>query len=91
MGWVRQFLCSTVQSADIVVLDNLSSHKVAGVRRAIATVGATLPYLPPYSPDLNPIEKLFSKLRALLRKTAKWSVEALWQEIGDLLNRPALS
>ena len=71
---------------DIVILDNLSSHKVAGVKQAIAAAGATLIYLPPYSPDLNPIEKLFSKLKALLRKAAKRSVDALWNEIGELLN-----
>jgi transposase len=67
------------------VLDNLGSHKVAGVREAITRVGATLLYLPPYSPDLNPIEKLFSKLKALLRKAATRTVEALWDEIGALL------
>ena len=69
-----------------MILDNLSSHKVAGVRLAIEAAGATLLYLPPYSPDLNPIEKLFSKLKALLRKAAKRSVEELWTEIGALLN-----
>ena len=71
---------------DIVILDNLSSHKVAGVRQAIPAAGATLLYLPPYSPDLNPIEKLFSKLKALLRKAATRTVETLWAEIGALLN-----
>src|SRR3981081_3892573 len=68
------------------LLDNLSCHKVAGVQDAIAAAGAMLLYLPPYSPDLNPIEKLFAKLKALLRKAAKRSLEALWNEIGDLLN-----
>lgn len=72
--------------ADIVILDNLSSHKVTGVRQAIEAAGATLLYLPPYSRDLNPIEKLFSKLRALLRNAAKRSVDDLWTEIGELLN-----
>ena len=86
LAYVRQFLCPTLRPGDIVILDNLSSHKVAGVKEAIATAGATLLYLPPYSPDLNPIEKLFAKLKALLRKAAKRSVEALWKEIGDLLN-----
>ena len=86
LAWVQQFLCPTLESGDIVVLDNLSSHKVAGVRQAIVEVGATLLYLPPYSPDLNPIEKLFSKLKTLLRKAAKRSVEALWTEIGALLD-----
>ena len=68
------------------MLDNLSTHKVAGVKDAIATAGASLLYLPPYSPDLHPIEKLFAKLKALLRKAAKRSVEALWNEIGERLN-----
>src|SRR5271157_175069 len=65
---------------------SLSSHKVAGVQEAIAAAGAKVLYLPPYSPDLNPIEKLFSKLKALLRKAAKRSIDELWQEIGELLN-----
>jgi transposase len=86
LAWVRQFLCPTLQPGDQVILDNLSSHKVAGVREAIAASGATLHYLPPYSPDLNPIEKLFAKLKALLRKVAARTSEALWQEIGKLLD-----
>ena len=86
LAYVRQFLCPTLRSGDIVILDNLSTHKVAGVKDAIATAGAALLYLPPYSPDLNPIEKLFAKLKALLRKAAKRSVEALWTQIGELLN-----
>ncbi len=86
LAYVRQFLCPTLQPGDIVILDNLSSHKVAGVKEAIAAAGATLLYLPPYSPDLNPIEKLFAKLKALLRKAAKRTIEALWNEIGEILN-----
>jgi len=86
LAYVRQFLCPTLRPGDIVILDNLSSHKVAGVKQAMAAAGATLIYLPPYSPDLNPIEKLFAKLKALLRKAAKRSVDALWNEIGELLN-----
>jgi transposase len=86
LAYVRQFLCPTLRPGDIVILDNLSSHKVAGVKQAIAAAGATLLYLPPYSPDLNPIEKLFAKIKALLRKAAKRSVEALWNEIGELLD-----
>ena len=70
---------------DVVIADNLSSHKVAGVREAITAVGASLLYLPPYSPDLNPIEKLFAKLKALLRKAAIRSTAALWEEFGQLL------
>jgi len=68
-------------------MDNLGSHKVAGVREAIQTQGATLWYLQPYSPDLNPIEQAFAKLKALLRKAAKRSVETLWATIGELLPR----
>jgi transposase len=86
LAWVRQFLCPTLSPGDIVILDNLSSHKVAGVREAIAATGAAVLYLPPYSPDLNPIEKLFAKIKALLRKAAKRSVDELWQEIGRLLD-----
>lgn len=85
--YVRTFLCPTMHPGDIVIADNLPSHKVAGVRAAIEAAGATLRYLPPYSPDLNPIEKLFSKLKTLLRKAAKRSIDALWNEIGQLLQR----
>jgi len=70
----------------MVVADNLSCHKVEGVREAIEAVGASLRYLPPYSPDLNPIEKMFSKLKALLRKAAKRTVDSLWTEIGMILD-----
>jgi transposase len=86
LAYVKDFLCPTLQAGDWVIADNLSSHKVAGVREAIEAVGANLRYLPPYSPDLNPIEKLFAKLKALLRKAAKRSVDALWDHIGTLLD-----
>jgi transposase len=86
LAYVQDFLCPTLQAGDVVIADNLSSHKVAGVRQAIESVGATIRYLPPYSPDLNPIEKLFSKLKALLRKAAKRTVEALWNHIGILID-----
>ncbi len=86
LAYVRQFLCPTLRPGDIVILDNLSSHKVTGVKDAITQAGATLLYLPPYSPDLNPIEKLFAKLKALLRKAAKRSIDGLWNQIGELLN-----
>ena len=86
LAYVRQFLCPTLQPGDSVILDNLSSHEVAGVEEAITATGATVLYLPPYSPDLNPIEKFFSKLKALLRKAAKRDLDALWKEIGELLN-----
>ena len=85
-GYVRQFLCPTLKPGEIVIADNLPSHKVAGVRSAIAATGASLRHLPPYSPDFNPIENLFAKLKALLKKAAHRTVEALWQEIGTLLD-----
>ena len=85
LAYVRQFLCPTLQPGDTVILDNLSSHKVKGVEKAITAIGATLLYLPPYSPDLNPIERFFSKLKALLRKAARRDIDALWKEIGELL------
>ena len=68
-------------------MDNLPCHKVAGVRETIESVGAKLVYLPPYSPDLNPIEQAFAKLKALLRKAATRSLEALWSAVGELLRR----
>ena len=85
LAYVRQVLVPTLKPGDIVVLDNLSSHKVTGVREAIEARGAELRYLPPYSPGLNPIEQLFAKLKALLRKAAKRTVAALWDAIGDLI------
>ena len=87
LAWVRQFLCPALSAGDIVIADNLASHKVAGVAQAIAARGARILYLPPYSPDLNPIEKLFAKLKALLRKAGKRSVDALWDHIGELLEQ----
>lgn len=86
LEYIRSFLCPTLGAGDIVIADNLSSHKVLGVKQAIEAKGATILYLPPYSPDLNPIEKLFAKLKALLRKAAKRTVEALWDQIGLLLD-----
>jgi transposase len=85
LAYVEQVLAPTLKPGDIVVLDNLSAHKVRGVREAIEGVGARLLYLPPYSPDFNPIEQLFAKLKALLRKAAERSVEALWNRITSLL------
>jgi transposase len=84
-AYVDPCLVPVLRPGDIVILDHLSSHKVRGVREALAAAGATLLYLPPYSPDLNPIEKFFAKLKALLRKAAARSVETLWSEIGALL------
>ncbi len=81
-AYVEQILVPTLRPGDIVILDNLSSHKVHGIRTAIEAAGAELRYLPPYSPDLNPIEQLFAKFKAHLRKIAARSVEALWTVIG---------
>jgi transposase len=84
-AYVEQFLVPTLAPGDIVIMDNLGSHKGPPVRRAIRAAGAKLLFLPPYSPDLNPIEQLFSKLKALLRKAAERTVTATWQRIGMLL------
>jgi transposase len=85
LAYVEQILAPTLSPGDIVIMDNLASHKVAGVREAIEACGAMLVYLPPYSPDLNPIEQAFAKLKALLRKTAARTVASLWHALGDLL------
>ena len=76
----------TLKPGDIVVMDNLSAHKVAGVRQAIEVKGAKVAYLPPYNPDFNPIEQMFAKLKHLLRKTRARTVDALWTAIGQLLD-----
>ncbi len=81
---VEQMLAPTLAPGDIVLLDNLRSHKVAGIAEAIAARHAQLIYLPPYSPDLNPIEQAFAKYKALLRKAAERTVESLWQTIGRI-------
>lgn len=85
-AYVEQFLAPTLSKGDVVVMDNLAAHKVAGVREAIAAVGATILYLPPCSPDLNPVEQMFAKLKAPLRKAAARTREALWTTIGQLLD-----
>jgi transposase len=85
-AYVEQILAPTLAVGDIVIMDNLAAHKVAGVREAIEAAGAELRYLPPYSPDLNPIEQAFAKLKALLRKAAERSLDALWRRIGELLS-----
>jgi transposase len=84
-AYVEQFLAPTLGSGDIVIADNLSSHKVAGVREAIQAREASLWFLPGYSPDLNPIEQGFSKLKALIRKAAPRTCEALWQRTGSII------
>jgi transposase len=86
-AYIEQFLVPTLAVGDIVIMDNLRSHKGQPVRAAIERAGATLLYLPPYSPDLNPIEQLFAKLKALLRTAATRSLDALWAAGGDLLTR----
>jgi len=87
LAYVEQVLVPTLRRGDVVVMDNLSSHKKVGVRQAIERVGAQLLYLPPYSPDFNPIELAFSKFKRLLRTAAERTVEALWQTCGKLLDR----
>jgi len=86
LAHVKQVLAPTLTPGDIVVMDNLSSHKGDAIRDAIEAAGAELRYLPPYSPDLNPIEQAFAKLKALLRKYAERTVEALRDRIGTLLD-----
>ena len=85
-AWVEQFLVPTLHAGDIVVMDNLSSHKVEGVRAAIEATGAQLRYLPPYSPDLNPIEQVFAKVKALLRKAAARTLDALVVAIAQAID-----
>jgi transposase len=85
LTYLEEVLCPKLRSGNVVVMDNLSSHKVAGVRERIEQTGATLLYLPPYSPDLNPIEKAWSKLKQKLRAVKARSVEALDQAIEQLL------
>ena len=85
LAWVQQFLLPTLAPGDVVVLDNLGSHKGSAVRRAIRAAGAHLLFLPPYSPDLNPIEMMFAKLKTLLRKADERSIAHVWHRIGQLL------
>jgi transposase len=86
LAWVEQFLVPTLSPGDVVIMDNLGSHKGSAVRTAIRAAGAKLLFLPPYSPDLNPIEQVFAKLKTLLRKAEERTVEATWQRIGHLLD-----
>ena len=83
LAYIQQFLAPTLKSGDIVIMDNLPAHKVTGVREAIEAVGASLRYMPPY--DLNPIEMVYAKLKAQLRKAAERSIDGLWNRIGELL------
>jgi len=86
-AYVGQVLVPTLAPGDVVVMDNLSSHKGPRVRALIQSVGAALLYLPPYSPDLNPIELAFAKLKALLRSAAHRTMDALWRDVQRLLDR----
>ena len=83
--YIKQVLAPTLENGDIVFMDNLRTHKVDGVREALRAAGATVRYLPAYSPDLNPIEQAFAKLKAALRKGAARTVKALWKLIGKLV------
>lgn len=85
-AYVEQILAPTLQSGDILILDNLSSHKVAGVREAVEARGARVLYLPPYSPDLNPIEQAFAKLKTLLRKAEERTRDGLWSAIARIID-----
>ncbi len=87
LAYIEQVLVPTLTLGDTVIMDNLSSHKMAGVRFAIEAAGANLLYLPPYSPDFNPIEMAFSKLKAILRGAAQRSLDALWNTIKHAIER----
>jgi len=87
LAYVEQVLVPTLRPGDTVVMDNLSSHKVAGVRPAVEAAGAALLFLPPYSPDFNPIEMVFAKLKALLRTIAARTVDALWAATGRVVDQ----
>jgi len=87
IAYVEQVLVPELGKGDIVIMDNLPAHKVIGVRQAIENAGATLLYLPPYSPDFNPIEMAFSKLKAGLKKAALRTIDELWKIIGVLIDQ----
>jgi len=85
-AYVRQVLVPELRRGDIVIMDNLSSHKRASVRKLIEETGASLLFLPPYSPDFNPIEKAFARLKAMLRKAGERTLTGLWDLIGRLVD-----
>jgi transposase len=87
VAYVEQVLAPTLRPGNIVIMDNLPAHRRSGVRAAIEATGATLLYLPPYSPDFNPIENAFAKLKALLRKAAAQTIPDLWNAIREALPR----
>jgi transposase len=84
LAYVQRVLVPTLKKGDIVIMDNLGSHKITGIQEALRTAGATSLFVPPYSPDLNPIEMAFSKIKSILRKKAHRTVEALWKELGGI-------
>lgn len=84
--YVEKVLAPTLQPGDVVILDNLGSHKSKAARAAVRAMGAHLIFLPPYSPDLNPIEQVFAKLKHLMRKAQPRTVNATWRQVGQLLN-----
>lgn len=86
VAYIEQVLVPTLKPGDVVIMDNLRSHKVNGVHEAIEAAGASLMFIPPYSPDLNPIERAFAKLKALLRAKAIRTVDALWKTLGELVH-----
>jgi transposase len=85
VAYVEQVLVPTLSEGDVVVMDNLPAHKAAGVRDAIEAAGASLLYLPPYSPDFNPIENALAKLKAILRAKAERTIKALWDAVGSII------
>jgi len=87
LAYTKQVLAPELKPGDIVIMDNLPAHKVHGVQEAIDAAGATLLYLPPYSPDLNPIEMAFAKFKAILRAAAARTLDALWQTAAEALDR----
>ena len=86
LAYVEQVLVPTLEPGNVVIMDNLPAHKAVGVRNAIEAAGASLLYLPPYSPDFNPIENAFAKLKAMMRAKAERTIEALWDTIGAVLD-----
>jgi len=87
LAYVEQVLVPTLSKDDVVVMDNLPAHKAAGIRDAIEAAGASLLYLPPYSPDFNPIENAFAKLKAMMRAKAERTIAGLWDTVGAVLDR----
>jgi len=85
LAYVHQVLAPTLKPGDVVIMDNLAAHKSTPIRDAIEAVGARLLFLPPYSPDLNPIENAFAKLKAMLRKAAARSIDQLWDAIARII------